>query len=76
MVEDNLLVAKTISEDLVLKTFDLSMDEMNKFYQLYKEAVIMFQSEHSDSRMFLEFNVAISNNCKKFETLFQARFMF
>ena len=74
MVEDNLLVSNTISQELVMKTFDLSMAEMMRFLQLYKDAVTEFQNEHSDSSMFLEYSVAICNNCKKFESLFQVGF--
>ena len=73
MVEDNLLVSNTISQDLVLQTFDLSMVEMNRFFELYKDAVMLFQTEHSDSSMFYEYNVAISNNCRKFESLFEVK---
>lgn len=74
MVEDNLLVSNTISQDLVLKTFDLSMEEMGRFCQMYKDAVILFQTEHNESTLFIEYNVAISNNCRKFESLFKVKF--
>ena len=73
MVEDNLLVSNTISEDLVLRTFDLSMDQLLQFSQHYRDAVKQYQSDHSSTNMFYEYNVAISNNCRKFDQLFQVK---
>ena len=76
MVEDNLLVSNTISEDLVLRTFDLSMDQLLQFSHHYIDAVKQYQSDHSSTNMFYEYNVAISNNCRKFDQLFQVKILF
>mgnify|MGYP001416209206 CR=1 FL=1 len=42
MVEDNLLVSKTISDSLVLKTWRLSQESLLTFGHLYREAVVTY----------------------------------
>ena len=49
MVEDNLLVSKTISPSLVKRTLELSVESLSSFGEMYREAVVQFQQEHSHS---------------------------
>jgi len=74
MVEDNLLVSKTISETLVNKTMILSLENVQSFGKMYLEAVRSFQeleTNINENRRFWMYNVAICNNMNKFSLMFQ-----
>ena len=71
MVEDNLLVSKTISPSLVKRTLELSVESLSSFGEMYREAVVQFQQEHGNSHMFCHYSVAIINNMIKFVAVFQ-----
>lgn len=77
MVEDNLLVSKTISETLVNKTMILSLENVQSFGKMYLEAVRSFQeleTNINENRRFWMYNVAICNNMNKFSLMFQVKF--
>ena len=69
MIEDNLLVSKTISDALVLKTWRLSQESLLTFGHMYREAVVNFQE--IGSKNLLEYSVAIINNTNKFIAVFK-----
>ena len=69
MIEDNLLVSKTISDALVLKTWHLSQESLLAFGHMYREAVVNFQE--IGSKNLLEYSVAIINNTNKFIAVFK-----
>ena len=86
MVEDNLLVSSTISESLVRKTFDLSLECLEKFGQMYQSIVRQYQEQgpsnrsvdtdqseeqNTDTSRFWICNVVIINNMIKIVKLFQ-----
>ena len=71
MVEDNLLVSKTISPSLVKRTLELSVESLSSFGEMYREAVVQFQQQHGHSHMFCHYSVAIINNMIKFVSVFQ-----
>ena len=69
MIEDNLLVSKTISDALVLKTWRLSQESLLTFGHMYREAVVNFQE--IGSKNLIEYSVAIINNTNKFIAVFK-----
>ena len=69
MIEDNLLVSKTISDALVLKTWQLSQESLLTFGHMYREAVVNFQE--IGSKNLIEYSVAIINNTNKFIAVFK-----
>ena len=73
MIEDNLLVSKTISDALVMKTWHLSQECLVTFGQMYREAVVTFQEAGTNTSNFISYGVAIINNTNKFITVFQVQ---
>ena len=69
MIEDNLLVSKTISDALVLKTWRISQESLLTFGHMYREAVVNFQE--IGSKNLIEYSVAIINNTNKFIAVFK-----
>ena len=69
MIEDSLLVSKTISDALVLKTWRLSQESLLTFGHMYREAVVNFQE--IGSKNLIEYSVAIINNTNKFIAVFK-----
>ena len=69
MIEDNLLVSKTISDGLVLKTWRLSQESLLTFGHMYREAVVTYQE--IGSKNFIKYSVAIINNTNKFIAVFK-----
>ena len=73
MVEDNLLVSKTISDALVLKTWRLSQECLLTFGQMYREAVVNFLETGNSRGNFVDYSVAIINNTNKFIAIFKVK---
>ena len=71
MVEDNLLVSKTISDALVMKTWRLSQECLLTFGLMYREAVVSFMETGTNSDNFIKYSVAIINNTNKFIAVFK-----
>ena len=71
MVEDNLLVSKTISDALVMKTWRLSQECLLTFGLMYREAVVNFLETGNNTDNFIKYSVAIINNTNKFIVVFK-----
>merc|ERR1719474_2230205 len=75
MVDENLQVSATISQELVYKVLILGIEQVTHFGQLYKNAIIEFKADYfSDRKRFSQFTrymIAIINNCDRFEELSQ-----
>jgi len=75
MVDENLQVSATISQELVYKVLLLGIEQVTHFGQLYKNAIVEFKAEYfSDRKRFSQFTrymIAIINNCDRFEELSQ-----
>lgn len=50
MVDQNLLVARTISNELTNKAFMLSIEQIIKYGEMYKEAVNEYKNKHFEDR--------------------------
>uniref|UniRef100_T1JCR4 Exocyst complex component 3 n=1 Tax=Strigamia maritima TaxID=126957 RepID=T1JCR4_STRMM len=70
MVEQNLLVAKTIGFDLVVKIFRMSMTEMTNLGSMYLDAIMEYKNTCMQNRntmkYFTHYMVAAVNNCLHF----------
>lgn len=70
MIDQNLQVTKTVSQDLTHKALLLSVDSVNLFGMSYKEAVIEFKKKHFEDRskvpFFTHCIITVLNNCLQF----------
>lgn len=71
MVDDNLEVSNTISQDLVQRTLQISIDQVITFGNLYRQAMNEYLNEKSPGILFTKYIIAIANNCEKFEAMGQ-----
>ncbi|ELU08987.1 hypothetical protein CAPTEDRAFT_214437 [Capitella teleta] len=73
MIEQNLTVAATISEELVKTALALMMDEMDFFLRTYKAELLSYKVKHTQDRsqpqFYLHYVIANINNCQTFGTL-------
>ncbi|XP_056646544.1 exocyst complex component 3 isoform X1 [Diorhabda sublineata] len=67
MIDQNLQVAKTISEDLTIKSLNLSIQQVISFADPFKEAIIEFKNKYFEDRKqlvyFTQYMIVIVNNC-------------
>jgi len=75
MVDENLQVSATISQDLVYKVLLLGIEQVSNFGRLYRSAIIDFKSAYFQDRkqfgQYTRYMIAIINNCDRFEELSQ-----
>lgn len=68
MIDQNLQVAAKAGEEIKLKILEVCLDSMEAFQREYKSNIKVFKSKHFEDRMqpvrFVEYMVAIVNNCK------------
>ena len=73
MIEENLQVAATISNELTNKVLALSMGEVANFGNVYRSSITDYKSKYFNDRnaisMFTRYMIAIINNCERFEEL-------
>jgi len=67
MVDQNLQVAKSVSDELALNVLSVSLSQMTKFGDMYREAIVVYKGQHfqdrSMIRYFTHYMIAIVNNC-------------
>nr|CAG4642395.1 EOG090X03GO [Evadne anonyx] len=67
MVEQNLQVSKTVSDDLMMRALNLGLEQIIQYGLLYRDAIILFKSKHFEDRSlvlyFTHYMIAIVNNC-------------
>lgn len=70
MIDQNLQVTKTISQDLTHKALLLSVDSVSLYGLSYKEAVVEFKKKHFEDRskvpFFTHCIITVLNNCLHF----------
>ncbi|ESN93347.1 hypothetical protein HELRODRAFT_157895 [Helobdella robusta] len=70
MIEQNLEVAKTIGNELVVNVVIMCIEEMKEFAQLYKSELKIYRDIHladrSSPKYYLHFIIANTNNCQSF----------
>ena len=75
MVDENLQVSATISQELVSKVTVLGMEQVTSFGHMYRQAVQEYKAsyfrERSSLSQFTRYMIAIINNCDRFEVLSQ-----
>ena len=75
MIDQNLVVTKTISQDLTHRALLLSMDQVTQYGRLYRNAIITFKIRHFEDRsqvpFFTHYMITIVNNCLRFVELAQ-----
>ncbi|XP_022207847.2 exocyst complex component 3 [Nilaparvata lugens] len=75
MIDQNLQVTKTISQALTHKALLLSMEQVEQYGKLYRDAIIEFKSKHFEDRsqnhFFTQYMITIVNNCIHFVELAQ-----
>ncbi|XP_034237969.1 exocyst complex component 3 [Thrips palmi] len=73
MIDQNLVVTKTISQELTHRALLLSMDQVTQYGRLYRSAIITFKSRHFEDRsqvpFFTHYMITIVNNCSRFVEL-------
>lgn len=73
MIDQNLQVTKTISTELTHNALMLSIDQVIKYGQSYKEAIVEFKNKHFEDRsqvpFFTQYMITIVNNCLQFVEL-------
>lgn len=67
MIDQNLQVTKTISNELTLKCLNLSIIQVMKFATAFQEAIIEFKNKYFEDRKqvlyFTQYMIVIVNNC-------------
>lgn len=75
MVDENLQVSETISQELVHKVFLLGIEQVTRFGEMYKNAIVEYKTNYFKERsafsLFTRYMIAIINNCDRFEDLSQ-----
>jgi len=75
MVEENLEVSATISQELVYKVLILGIEQVTRFGTMYRTAIQEYKAsyfrERSSLSLFTRYMIAIINNCDRFEELSQ-----
>jgi len=75
MVDENLQVSATISQELVHRVFMVGIEQVMEFGRLYREAVREYKTQYFRERsafgLFTRYMIAIINNCDRFEALAQ-----
>lgn len=75
MIDQNLQVTKTISQDLTNQALFLSVDQVTKFGNAYQDAIVEFKNKHFEDRskmpLFTQSMITIVNNCLQFMELGQ-----
>nr|XP_023016635.1 exocyst complex component 3 [Leptinotarsa decemlineata] len=67
MIDQNLQVAKTISEDMTIKSLNLSIQQVIGFAESFRDAIIEFKNKYFEDRKqvvyFTQYMIVIVNNC-------------
>lgn len=67
MIDQNLQVTKTISEEMTVKCLTLSVEQVIKFADSFKEAIIEYKNKYFEDRKqilyFTQYMILIVNNC-------------
>lgn len=75
MVEENLEVSATISQELVYKVLILGIEQVTRYGTMYRTAIQEYKAsyfrERSSLSLFTRYMIAIINNCDRFEELSQ-----
>ncbi|XP_014238496.1 exocyst complex component 3 [Trichogramma pretiosum] len=75
MISQNLQVTKTVGPTLTSKALILSIEQVNKYSYLYRQAIMEFKNKHfedrSQSPYFTHHMINVLNNCLKFIELSQ-----
>ena len=75
MVDENLQVSATISQELVHKVLLLGMEQVTRYGTMYRAAIQEYKAsyfrERSSLSLFTRYMIAIVNNCDRFEVLSQ-----
>lgn len=50
MVEQNLSVSQTISDDLMLRALNLGLEQIIQYGLLYRDAINVFKTKHFEDR--------------------------
>lgn len=73
MINQNLDVAKTISEEITLKMLILSVEQVIKFRDSFRDAIIEFKNKYFEDRKqvlyFTQYMIIIVNHCLQFVEL-------
>lgn len=73
MVDQHLQVAQTVSQTLVARVMDLSIEQLYAFIGQYERAIIEYKGKHFEDRShvkrFTSYMVATANNCLQFQEL-------
>jgi len=75
MVDENLQVSATISQELVYKVLLLGIEQVTRYGTMYRAAIQDYKAsyfrERSSLSLFTRYMIAIINNCDRFEVLSQ-----
>lgn len=75
MIEQNLQVTKTISNDLTAKALIVAIEQITKYGYMYRTAILEFKSKHFDDRSqvpyFTHHMITVVNNCLQYVELAQ-----
>nr|SVE73459.1 EOG090X03GO [Daphnia atkinsoni] len=67
MVEQNLSVSRTISDELMTRALVLGLEQITQYGEMYREAINLFKNKHFEDRSqvpyFTHYMIAIINNC-------------
>lgn len=70
MIDQNLQVARTISQELTNQVLILSMEQMVQYARLYNEAILQLRNKHFADRnqnpFYTQHMICIINNCLQF----------
>ncbi|CAD6236665.1 GSCOCG00008226001-RA-CDS [Cotesia congregata] len=75
MIDQNLQVTKTISNELTAKALVVCIEQVNKYGLMYRQAIMEFKAKHFDDRSqvpyFTHHMITVVNNCLQYVELAQ-----
>ncbi|CAH1153644.1 unnamed protein product [Phaedon cochleariae] len=73
MIDQNLQVAKTISEELTIKSLNLSIEQVILYADSFREGIIEFKNKYFEDRKqvvyYTQYMIVILNNCLQLQEL-------
>ena len=59
MVEQNLQVSKTVSDDLMMRALNLGLEQIIQYGLLYRDAIALFKNKHFEDRSLVFISLSL-----------------
>lgn len=65
MVEQNLSVSRTVSDELMLRALNLGLEQITQYGVLYREAINGYKTKHFEDRSQVCYSYFVISSCSK-----------